>query len=268
MAKQTNGYMGGFSGKLGPAVGYQWNGVWCLRARPRIVHNPRTEKQMAHRQCFKQMVQLAARMRWAVTTGLTAVARQMHLTAQNLFINANMQAFSEVDDVLEVDYSRLQLSAGPVAPVALGDVAITADGVLSVEFERNPMHLSASQFDSVYLYLYCPEIGQGYLAAPVYRNARRISLVLPTMYLGREIHLYAFVMDEHRRASVTAYGGCGVATAEPEAAFQVSLSAVAEVPDGEEEPGAPAMAHDGLPTAVVGPAPAEGGGVNILQTAT
>ena len=48
MAKQTAGYLGGFSGKLGTAVGYMWNGKWCLRAHNPMVHNPRTEAQTEH----------------------------------------------------------------------------------------------------------------------------------------------------------------------------------------------------------------------------
>ena len=45
MAKQTNGTLGGFVGKLGPVVGYRWKNVWCVRSQSRIVNNPRTEAQ-------------------------------------------------------------------------------------------------------------------------------------------------------------------------------------------------------------------------------
>ena len=50
MAKQSGGYLGGFSGKLGTAVGYMWNGKWCLRAHNPMVRNPRTEAQTEHRE--------------------------------------------------------------------------------------------------------------------------------------------------------------------------------------------------------------------------
>ena len=76
MAKIGNGYMGGFSGTMGPTVGYVWNGKWCLRSKPGIVHNPRTDKQMAHRAMFKQEVQLASRLRRPVLTGLSADGRE------------------------------------------------------------------------------------------------------------------------------------------------------------------------------------------------
>ena len=60
MAKQSEGYLGGFSGRLGPAVGYMWNGKWCLRSHQQFVHNPRTAAQVEHRELFKQQVQLVS----------------------------------------------------------------------------------------------------------------------------------------------------------------------------------------------------------------
>lgn len=102
MAKIGNGYMGGFSGSLGPAVGYQWNGKWCLRSKPAMVRNPRTVKQMEHRALFRQQVRLAAQMRWAVTTALTDVARESGMTSYNLFVSLNQQAFSQVEGELAV----------------------------------------------------------------------------------------------------------------------------------------------------------------------
>ena len=61
MAKQQNGYLGGYSGRLGPVVGYLWRGKWCLRAKPGKVRNPRTDRQQSHRHLFKAMVQFASR---------------------------------------------------------------------------------------------------------------------------------------------------------------------------------------------------------------
>lgn len=231
MAKLSNGFLGGFNGRLGPAVGYQWNGVWCLRARARQVHNPRSEAQQAHRALFKQEVQLAARMRWTVTAGLTAVARQMGMTAQNLFVKMNQEAFSssttpsplrgtppqEVetgnDDpsnaaTLEVDWARLQVSAGPVAPVAITSVecGVMSDE-LTVYFDKNPEHRAADGYDSVYLWIYDAASGRGYLTNAVYRRAKRIDVLLPDYLVGSsDLHLYAFVQDEHGRCSTTAYG--------------------------------------------------------------
>ena len=213
MAKTGNGYLGGFQGRLGPAVGYLWNGKWCMRSLPSQVRNPRSAKQMEHRAMFRQEVQLAARMRWAVNAGLTAVAREEGMTAYNLFVSINQQAFSLVDEELRVDYAALALSAGTVAPVALGSPALDADYTLTVDFEKNPLHMRSNGIDKVYLYIYCPENQMGYLALPVYRRSESIAVVLPTFFHGREVHLYAFVQDEQGRCSSTAYGGTLTVTA-------------------------------------------------------
>ncbi len=230
MAKQVEGYLGGFRGKLGPAVGYVWNGVWCVRSRPGQVRNPRTEAQQQHRELFKQEVQLAAAMRQAVVKGLGAVARPLHMTPQNLFVKANQPAFALDEGQLAVDYPRLVLSAGPVAPVGFGSPVTTEGNVLNIDFEKNPQHMRADAFDSVYLYVFCPAANEGYLTAPVYRKDRHISVVLPDCYIGNEVYLYGFVQDEQGRSSETLYIGSGILGSTE---YPVSLI----IPEGLEEAG-------------------------------
>ncbi|MGX8713279.1 MAG: DUF6266 family protein [bacterium] len=217
MAKQANGFLGGFSGKLGPAVGYKWKGIWCLRARPRNVFNPRTEAQQEHRTMFKEEVRLAGKMRWAVNIGLKAMSDDFNMTAQNLFVKANQQCFSLAPATqptldggttarLQVDYPTLCISAGPVAPVAVTSVEVDDHNVLNVSFEKNPMHAAARAYDNVFVWVWCPEAEEGYLASPVYRRTGHVSTLLPSEMEGLEVHVYAFVQDEHGRCSATAYG--------------------------------------------------------------
>ena len=256
MAKIGNGYMGGFSGSLGPAVGYQWNGKWCLRSKPAMVRNPRTVKQMEHRALFRQQVRLAAQMRWAVTTALTDVARESGMTSYNLFVSLNQQAFSQVEGELAVDWSLLQLSVGPVAPVSLEGAALSAGDRLEVDFERNPMHLSSSAFDQVWLYIFSPALGQGFLTTPVYRRERRIGVVLPTGFADGELHLYAFVGDRQGRFSPTAY--LHFAPEEPDAAaapqntdnhdVTADIPAASDTQPAVGEPDTAPVAADAAPT--------------------
>lgn len=203
MAKQSAGYLGGFSGRLGPAVGYMWNGKWCLRAHNPMVRNPRTEAQVEHRALFKQQVQLAARMRWAVTTTLTGLAREAGMTSYNLFVHLNQPAFGSADGQLQVDYASLRLSVGDVAPVELREMVWDDDNVLSVKFRS----AQGSQLDYVYLYVYVPERGEGCLSAPVYRSDKRIALALPTFFAGCEAHVYLMAMSRDGRWSDSLYAG-------------------------------------------------------------
>lgn len=204
MAKQTSGFLGGFSGRLGPVIGYQWNGRWCMRSHQPYVHNPQTAAQMAHRTLFKQQVQLAARLRWAVTTTLTGPARQAGMTAFNLFVSLNQHAFGQTDSRLCVDWSRLQLSLGDVAPVAAA-TAVREDGnVLSVSFDRG----HGAAYDLVYLYVYAPDLGQGFLSAPAYRREKHLRLALPDAFADCELHAYLMVRHDDGRWSPTLYVPC------------------------------------------------------------
>ena len=207
MAIQAGGFLGGFSGRLGPAIGYMWNGRWCLRSRPTQVRNPRTEAQVAHRTAFKAEVQLAARMRQAVVATFTDQSRTMGMTAFNLFVNLNQPCFALEAGSLQVDWARLRLSTGPVAPVALGAARVEEGNVLEVAFERNPLGLRADAYDGVHLYVYAPAVGEGFLAAYVHRRDRRVRVCLPQGLAGHEVHLFAMVEDSHGRWSETAYGG-------------------------------------------------------------
>jgi hypothetical protein len=172
-----------------------------------VVRNPRTALQQASRARFSGGVQLAARMRWAVMEGLRTVARQNGMTAYNAFCSINQHAFTMVDGVFTADYTALRLSTGPVAPVAVSGAVVDDRNVLEVSFEKNPMHMRADSVDMVHVYVYSPEMGEGYLAAGVYRNRGRVAIALDERYMGQRVHIYAFVSDMAGRCSETAYGG-------------------------------------------------------------
>ncbi len=245
MAKFENGYMGGFSGKLGSAIGYMWNGKWCLRSRPAQVSNPRTEAQQEHRAAFREQVRLAARLRWVLLQSMTEPARAAGMTAYNLFVSLNQHAFSTVGGELKVDYQSLVLSMGPVAPVQASQVVATGGSRLEVDFERNPLHQQCDAYDAVHLYVYSPSLGQGYLAAPVYRRQKKVSVLLPEQFEGSEVHIYLYVSDQQGRCSETTYGGCLTVAdgaivsneeqdnADPNANQPTELQPAAEVSDTE-----------------------------------
>lgn len=219
MAKQKSGYLGGFSGKLGPAVGYMWNGKWCVRSHQPMVRNPRTKAQVAHREMFKQEVQLAAKMRWAVTTALRDVSYEAGMTSYNLFVKLNQAAFGFAEGRLTVDYPSLLLSVGNVAPVTHATAALQEGNVLTVNYRVG----DGSGFDHVYLYVYAPESGSGFLSAPAYRRDRKIQLALPDELAGCELHAWLMVSNADGRWSESVY------VEVPEEQGEMSVEATGEV---------------------------------------
>ena len=203
MAKQQSGILGGYVGKVGTVVGYMWNGKYCSRAYKKHVKNPRTKAQTEHRKMFKQEVQQAAKMRWAVMTTMTDAAREAGMTAYNLFVKVNQPAFGVADGLLTVDYGRLILSMGDVAQVQVNEMEWSADNVLSVKYDRG----CGSAFDHVYLYVYVPDLEMGFLTAPAYRRDKRIAVALPDNFAGHDAHIYLMVQSADGRWSDSLYAG-------------------------------------------------------------
>ena len=207
MAKQRFGINDGYRGTVGTVIGYQWRGKWCLRARPRFVRNPRTEAQQRNRGLFKQVVQLAGRMKEALRTGLHDSSMQLHMTECNLFFSLNKECFAVEDEVLAVDYERLILAQGDVAPVGFGN-AVEREGTLTVAFAPNLDERHGMGTDEVYLYAWCPDCGEGRLSMPAYRYSGEVGVTLPEDWQGHEVHLYGFVLDRKGHASDSQYLGC------------------------------------------------------------
>lgn len=209
MAKQIQGILGGFVGRLGSVIGYRRGQTWCMRTMPLHVANPRTPAQMEHRHAFREQVRLAARMAWPLAMCLTDEARRQHMTCRNLFVRMNQRCFAwEGGDegYLRVDYPRLQLSTGRVAPVAVKEVSLEDGGVLEVRFDRNPLHMRCAAYDEVHLYAYSPSLEQGYLFNPVYRHTGRLCVLLPEWLAASDLQFYLMATDRRGGWSSTAHG--------------------------------------------------------------
>jgi len=244
MAKQRYGINDGYRGTVGTVIGYQWRGKWCLRSHPRFVRNPRTERQQQNRALFREVVRYAAHLKQVLRIGLHAKALEAHMTECNYFFRLNNECFSDGENGLEVNYERLVVSEGPVAPVGFGEVQ-TEEGVVTVSFEKNPLHMRAETEDEVYLLALCPSLDDSRLSAPVYRRTKSVSMLLPDEWAGREVHLYGFVADYAGRASRSEYLGCGIVGMAPDCVptnsivLEESMEEAFEELDASKEDGAP-----------------------------
>lgn len=207
MAIIENGYLGGFAGTLGPAIGYYSRGRWCVRSKPSQVRNPRTQAQTEHRELFKQMVCFASTLGGILGVGMRHEASMRHLSVYNLFVNSNKGAFGMAGEAVQVDCTRLVFSHGPVAPVGFGAPRCDEFLNVSVPFEKNPCQRRASSHDTVYLVAYNPQRQKALLSDPVVRRSQCASVTLPGEWQGEEVHLYGFSHDAEGRSSECAYLG-------------------------------------------------------------
>lgn len=207
MAKQTDGINGGFQGRVGNVVGYMWRGQWCMRARPRVFHDAKTEKQLEQRSLFKASVAFAGRLKDILRIGFQQSALKMHKTECNYFLMVNKRCLAWNGEALTVDYENLRLSEGPVASVAFLSPAVSLSNTLTIPFEKNPEHRNCNGNDKVYVAAICVSRCEAMVSLPVYRRMRSVTVTLPETWEGEEVHLYGFVQDNAGRCSESCYIG-------------------------------------------------------------
>ena len=210
MAKQIEGINGGFCGRVGTVIGYQWRGKWCMRSYPRHIRDARTPLQLEQRAWFKRAVGFASRLTEVLRTGLRERSKALHLTEGNLFVALNKKCMTLAEGELRVDYENLILSDGMVAPVGFGEPELTVTGErfrLKVDFEANPLHLPARGGDKVFLAALCAGRNEAVLAAPAFRRDGTIAYTLPACWAGSVVHIYGFVQDYTGEASTSLYLG-------------------------------------------------------------
>lgn len=210
MGKQIGGINGPYLGKVGKVIGYQWKGMWVTRAVPEEIHDAKSEKQLGQRGRFRASVALAARLRDILLIGLKQSAAKASKTEYNYFQMINNDCLAWDGESLVVDYEHLRLSEGPVAPVAFpnGVQRSEAGGgaqSITIPFEKNPEHRNCNSNDKVYVAAICASRNEAVLSLPVYRRMKSITLELPSVWEGEEVHFYGFVQDIAGRTSESVY---------------------------------------------------------------
>ena len=216
MAKIYQGPLGNFSGKVGTVVGYMWRGRPCIRVYRHAINYPNTEQQQQQRDWFVSMVRFASQATGALKFGFRQKSLEAHMTEGNYFVMMNKRHFHRREGQLSVDYEHLKIAEGSAADVYFKQPHFEQDEIVTVGFEKNTMSLRASGEDSVYIYIYAPDLATGILSAPTTRRSRQVSLKLPTTWAGHEVHIYGFVVDKEGRASNSTYIGPGRVSHEEE----------------------------------------------------
>ena len=95
MAKIKQGILGGFSGKVANVVGTSWKGRAVMKSQPLSVSNPRTEDQVAQRNKFSKIAELAGKI---LTQFVQPVENPIsgNISGYNLFCKDNKAAFDAV----------------------------------------------------------------------------------------------------------------------------------------------------------------------------
>ena len=107
MGKIKQGILGGFKGTVGTVIGSSWNGIAYMKGKPQSVRNPRTDKQTAQREFFKQVQSLVAQLTDEQLASLfPSVTRGM--TRRNMLTRQLSACADFTDEVKTFDLSLLE----------------------------------------------------------------------------------------------------------------------------------------------------------------
>jgi len=194
MGKIDQGILGGFSGKVGPVVGYIRKGYAGMRAYRRH-RGPSTVEQQRTQLKFKELTKLANPFAPAYMSGLGKFAKGKDVSRYNAFIEKNFAAVTATPGLTTtVDYSKMILSEGKLPPVLFSRPDFTTPNTVSATFQNMLEVDGTSGQDQVFLFAYCTSLEMGVMSVPTERSTGRISVTTPAAWNGLEVHVWGFTL--------------------------------------------------------------------------
>lgn len=119
MGTINQGILGGFSGKVGPIVGFRWKSKYYIRARAAKVSNPRTPKQQEQRGKFATAFNFLKNIKPFVRIGYKEFTRERSAFNSAMSYMLKRAVTGDGKDV-KIDFDRVLVSAGSLMPVFEG----------------------------------------------------------------------------------------------------------------------------------------------------
>ena len=202
------GILGELSGKVGPVVGANWNGINTLRAKPKRSKKDPTQQQTEQRDKFSLVGKFAKEFPGlAAKTFRDSVSKQTGFN--KVMAHSVKTAVTGVWPNFAIDYSHVLVGRGSLpnaqAPAA---VAGGAAGVVSWHWTDNSGMGKAVANDTSVLVVYCEPLGLGaYTYMGAVRSTGAGTLNLPG-FSGHPVHTWiTFLSLDGRDSATSIYTG-------------------------------------------------------------
>lgn len=197
MSKNMKGILGDQYGKVGPVVGRKFREENVYSAYQKNVFNPRTEAQETHRVRFKALSKFAHDMACGARFGFLTAAKGTNLSPRNLFQRTNWpNVTASSPSSINIDYSAVAVSMGGLSNVYFGAPNFDVPNTVSVPFEEFGAPCQRTANDRAFIFVYCPDAGQGLLSSEVKLDESRITMEVPTAWNGLKVHIWGFVRNQ------------------------------------------------------------------------
>ena len=185
----NQGILGGFSGKVGPIVGFRWKSNYYIRARAAKVSNPRTPKQQEQRGKFATAFSFLKAIKPFIRIGYKELTQDK--SAFNSAMSYTLKrAVTGSGKEIRIDFNRVLVSMGTLMPVFEGTA--TQDGnKMHFNWQDNSGTGNAEDTDIAMLLIYNKDKETAvYDTKTALRSSQHAELQLPSDWQDDELIAY------------------------------------------------------------------------------
>jgi hypothetical protein len=208
MGTIEKGFMGGFNGLLGPAVGSKWKGKAVIKSRPpKKRTGPTSDAQLQQQAKFALIVAFLKPLRSLL--GLTYKrAAASDMSGLNKAFSANKDAVTGVYPAFVIDYAKVVLSSGTILNADVATAASTAAGKVVFTWTDNSDGEDALSSDLAYVAVYSEQLKRWVQNPKIAaRNAGTCTLDV-TAFSGKTVQTYiGFMTADQKKISPSLFTG-------------------------------------------------------------
>ncbi|HLA60043.1 MAG TPA: DUF6266 family protein [Puia sp.] len=214
MGKLLKGINGPFSGKVGTAVGYIWNDIAVIRARPKSRRRPFSEKELNQQARFALMNRFLIPLKNLLNTSFGHLAYRMNGFNKGFSYNVKAAILGFRPD-LSIDFPRVLLSRGDLAKAEAATVTALTPLTLQFNWIDQSGTGNARETDQVFVAVFSAEKKRWFYRLNVAtRSAGSFTLELkkvmldPSPFEGKPLQTYiGFMAADGTDASDSVYTG-------------------------------------------------------------
>lgn len=201
MARNTNGVLGTFNGKIGPVVGYLWKDLSVMRSLPKKRASAPTAGELLNQKKFALTQAWLRPLTAYVRVGFKGFSPHNEgFTAAKSWLSKNALKVENGIPVIHPELAKISFGDLPLPSEIKAE--LTAPRVIKISWSTNDGHNAHDQVMVVAYEPYKSEVG--YMYGPV-RITGECELPLE---MGKEYHVYAsFTATDRTRQSDSVYLG-------------------------------------------------------------
>lgn len=189
MGTINQGILGGFSGKVGPIVGFRWKSKCYIRARAAKVSNPRTPKQQEQRSKFATAFNFLKNIKPFIRIGYKEFTKERSAFNSAMSYMLKRAVTGDGKDV-KIDFNRVLVSTGGLMPVFEGTATQDRDKMY-FDWQDNSGMGNAGSADTAMLLVYNKDKETAvYDTEAALRSDRHAGLSLPDDWQDDELVAY------------------------------------------------------------------------------